>query len=119
MVERVQLQNNFMLNAEINYKNGLTKFAELQVYRIIQEAVTNMVKYANAIAGKINITETQNEVIVEIKDNGKGFDADAALTSDKAFGLHNIIERSKAIGGKVTILSGSNGTTITITILKK
>jgi two-component system NarL family sensor kinase len=119
MIDRVQLQNNFMLNAEINYENGLTKFAELQVYRIIQEAITNMLKHANAIAGKINITETQKEVVVEIKDNGTGFDADAALHSGSSFGLHNIIERSRAIGGKANIVSGANGTTITITIIKK
>jgi two-component system, NarL family, sensor kinase len=118
MVDRVQQQNNFMLHADINYSNGLPKSAELQVYRIVQEAVTNMVKYSAAVAGKINITETTNQVIVEIKDNGKGFDVDTTLNSGNAFGLYNIIERSKAIGGKATIVSVQNGTTISVTITK-
>ncbi len=118
MVERVQSQNSFMLTADINYTNELPKATELQVYRIVQEGVTNIVKYAEAIAGKITITENANEVHIEIKDNGKGFDVNAVLNSDKAFGLHNIIERSRAIGGKATIVSTSSGTKIQINIPK-
>ncbi len=116
MVERVQFNNNFMLTSNINYTNRLSKASELQVYRIIQEATNNMVKYANAVAGKISIIENTNEVQIEIKDNGKGFDVETVLNSNNAFGLHNIIQRSNAIGGKSTIISGNNGTTINIII---
>jgi two-component system, NarL family, sensor kinase len=119
MAERVQQQNEFLLTSDINYANSLSAATELQIYRIIQEAINNIVKYANAIAGKISITETDTQVIVEIKDNGKGFDVAHTLNSSKAFGLHNIIERSKAIGGKANIASGNAGTVINIVIPKK
>lgn len=118
MAERVQLQNNFLLTTDINYSTCLSKAAELQIYRIIQEAVTNLVKYSRAIAGKITISENKNQVQIEIKDNGKGFDVKTVLDSNRSFGLHNIIERSKAIGGEAKITSGENGTTITIKIPK-
>lgn len=118
IAEKVQLQNNFMLTTEINYTNGLTKASELQVYRIAQEAVTNILKYAEAIAGKITIAENTKEVQIEIKDNGKGFDVNTALNSSKSFGLHNIIEPSKAIGGKAIIISSSTETNININIFK-
>jgi two-component system NarL family sensor kinase len=119
MVERVQQQNNFMLTADIDYNNSLSSSAALQVYRIIQEAVTNIVKYANAIAGKIIITEDATKVYIEIKDNGKGFDVTETLNSSKAFGLYNIMERSKAIGGEAKITSSNAGTIINIVIPKK
>lgn len=118
MIERVQQQHNFLLTADINYTNTLSVASELQVYRIIQEAITNIVKYANAVAGKITINETGSHVDIEIKDSGKGFNVGEVLNSDKAFGLHNIIERSRAIGGKANIASGREGTVIKIEIPK-
>ncbi len=118
MVERVQMQNNFMLIADINYSNSLSSAKELQVYRILQEAINNMVKYANAVAGKITITEDDKKVNIEIKDNGNGFNVAETLASNKSFGLHNIIERSKAIGGEAKIVSSTNGTIININIAK-
>lgn len=118
MAERTQQQNNFMLTADINYSNSLPSASELQVYRIVQEAITNIVKYAAAVAGKITISEKNNTVDIEIKDNGKGFNVAEALNSNKAFGLHNIIERSRAIGGEARITSGENGTVIKIEIPK-
>ncbi len=118
MAERVQQQHNFLLTADIQYNNSLPTATELQLYRIIQEAVTNMIKYADAMAGKISITEDDKQIRVEIKDNGKGFDVKEALKSNKSFGVHNILERSKAIGGKAHIASGNTGTVITIDIIK-
>jgi signal transduction histidine kinase len=118
MVERVQIQNNFMLTADVNYSNSLSKSSELQVYRIIQEAISNIIKYAEAVAGKITITEDASKVCIEIKDNGKGFNVADTLNSHHSFGLHNIIERSKAIGGETKIYSTTNGTTININIAK-
>lgn len=119
MVERVQQQNNFMLTCEINYQNSLPLESELQVYRMLQETVTNMVKYSNAIAGKIMIEQQAHGVNIEVKDNGVGFDVDEMINNGKSFGLHNIVERSKAIGGKASIVSGSSGTFINIFIPKQ
>lgn len=118
LVERVQVKNNFMLSAEINYQGELAPEAELQLFRIVQEAVTNMVKHASAVAGKITVESQQQKIWVEIKDNGTGFDVEAMLNSDKAFGLHNIIERSKAAGGEAFIQSDKKGTFIEINIPK-
>lgn len=119
LVERIQEQYNFWISTEIEYAGTLRSADELQVYRIIQEALTNIVKYAKAHAAKITIKDTENKVFVEIKDNGKGFSVKEALSSGKAFGLHNIIERSRIIGGEAQIVSSEAGTIITINITKK
>ncbi|MEO8253611.1 MAG: sensor histidine kinase [Flavobacterium sp.] len=118
LVERAQSVNDFMVTADVNYNNSLSTNDELQVYRIIQEALSNIIKYANAVAAKITVSQKSKSLFVEIKDNGKGFNISETLNGKNAFGLHNIIERSRAIGGEAKIISDKNGTIITIEIKK-
>lgn len=116
LVERVQEHNQFILNTEIEYNKSLSVTSELQLYRIVQEAVNNIIKYSDALAGFISIKEFDTKLIVEIKDNGKGFDVEKTLTNKESFGLHNIIERSQAINGVAKINSDQSGTIIRIEI---
>ena len=118
LVERTQSVNDFMVTAELDYNESLSTSNELQLYRIIQESLSNIIKYANAVAAKITISENNNSIFVEIKDNGKGFNVTETLNSKNAFGLHNIIERARAIGGEAKIVSNKNGTVVTIEIKK-
>uniref|UniRef100_UPI003751D59A tetratricopeptide repeat-containing sensor histidine kinase n=1 Tax=Flavobacterium sp. TaxID=239 RepID=UPI003751D59A len=50
LVERAQSFNNFMVTAEIDYNSSLPTSSELQLYRILQESLSNIIKYANAMA---------------------------------------------------------------------
>ncbi|MDD3772196.1 MAG: sensor histidine kinase [Weeksellaceae bacterium] len=118
LIERVQNQHNFFISSEINYKGGLNNDKELQLYRIIQEAITNILKHANAVAGKVSILEDEKSVTVEIKDNGKGFDVAKMLEKGNCFGLLNITERAKYLNGTVNFHSDSKGTLIKIVIVK-
>lgn len=118
LVERAQSVNNFMVTAEVDYTTVLPSSVELQIYRIVQEGLSNVIKYADAVAAKITISENKNSIIIEIKDNGKGFDVNETLNNNNSFGLHNIIERSRAIGGEAKIVSDKKGTVITIEIKK-
>jgi signal transduction histidine kinase len=118
LVERTAIQHDFLVSTEMDYKGSLSTSTELQIYRIIQESLTNIIKYANAHAAKISIEEMEDKVCIEIKDNGKGFNVKETLNSSQAFGLHNIIERSRVIGGKATIKSSGEGTVITINVPK-
>lgn len=104
------------ITADIEYNPVLTKGDELQLFRIIQEALNNIIKYAEAQAAKVNVFEAHNKLITEIQDNGKGFDVTEALNGKSAFGLLSILERSKAINGRATIASTSGGTIIKIEI---
>ncbi|OYU83035.1 MAG: hypothetical protein CFE24_13150 [Flavobacterium sp. BFFFF2] len=119
LLERAQSVNDFMVTAEIDYQGSLDNSDELQLYRIIQEALSNVIKYAEAMAAKITISEKEKAIYVEIKDNGKGFSVQETLNGSHSFGLHNIIERSRAIGGEANITSTKNGTTVAIEIKKK
>lgn len=117
LAERVQQHHRFILNTAIDYRNCLSVNDELQLYRIVQEAVNNILKYAKAEAALISITQLPAKLIVEVKDNGIGFNVEEALNGKNAFGLHNIMERSHAINGTPRISSGAGGTTIHIEIL--
>jgi signal transduction histidine kinase len=118
LVERAQSINNLMITCDIDYETHLDSNIELQIYRIVQEAVSNIIKYADAIAAKITMSESKSKIHIEIKDNGKGFHVKEILESNAAFGLHNIIERSRVIGGEAKILSDKTGTIITIELRK-
>lgn len=118
LIERIQNQHNFFISSEIDYHGGLDNDKELQLYRILQEAITNILKHANAMAGKISIEENEKSIHVEIKDNGKGFDVPKMLEKGNCFGLLNISERVKYLNGTVNFQSDSSGTIIKITIPK-
>lgn len=116
LVERAQSVNDLMVTADVDYRSSLSVSHELQVYRIIQEALSNVIKYAEAVAARISILETKDSLQILVQDNGKGFNVSEALSGGKAFGLFNIIERSHAIGGSAKITSDKSGTTISIDI---
>lgn len=118
LADRAQEQHGFLLTADVEYSGTLNTAVELQLYRIIQEATTNIIKHAEAMAGKITLTEDADNVYAEIKDNGKGFEVERMLEKGNCFGLLNITERAKYINGTVQFTSSNSGTTVKITIPK-
>jgi two-component system NarL family sensor kinase len=118
LVERAQAVHDLMVTADIDYDASLSTSDELQIYRIVQEALSNTIKYAAAFAAKITLLSRNGSLHIQIKDNGQGFNVAEKLSGPTAFGLHNILERSKVIGGFAKISSGEGGTVITIEIKK-
>lgn len=100
----------------IDYTTTLSKNTELQLFRIVQEALTNTVKYANANASNVIIHEIGGKLHLNITDNGKGFDVQKRLDSGQAFGLHSIIQRAKAIGAVAKIDSSPKGTAVNVVL---
>ncbi len=116
LCEQFMQHETLFVSHSIEYKNTLAKPAELQLFRIVQEGLTNALKYAKAEAVKVQLHRSGIALRLEIQDNGKGFDVQKALESSKAFGLHSILQRSKAIGGTADISSTESGTTIVVTV---
>jgi ligand-binding sensor domain-containing protein/signal transduction histidine kinase len=92
----------------------------INIYRIVQETMNNIFKHADATEALIQIKRTRAFLSLLIKDNGRGFDAKAHFSqTDHApgFGLSNIFERVKILGGRVKIESKpGEGTAIKIRI---
>ena len=118
LVQQMKITNDFFITCEIDYFNSLKNTEEIQLFRVIQEALTNIIKYSNAHAAKVTILENSKSIYVEIKDNGIGFNVEEKLKSKKSFGIHSIIERIHSINGNVNFISNKNGTIIKIKIKK-
>ncbi len=90
--------------------------AEENIYRLVTEALHNAVKHSGATHVHIRLaqdtTQQQGSLLVEITDDGQGFDPSAALAAGH-FGLLTMRERADAIGGSLEIVSGvGHGTTV-------
>ncbi|MCE7987334.1 MAG: PAS domain S-box protein [Caldilinea sp. CFX5] len=79
------------------------------LYRIAQEALNNSLKHAAATAVTIILRNTNQQVTLEVIDNGVGFDP---ATSNRGIGLHSISERTEKLGGHLTLLSAPGQGTI-------
>jgi PAS domain S-box-containing protein len=75
---------------------------ELTIYRIIQEALTNIRKYAEVSDAAVTIREMDEVVRVMIEDKGRGFELDS---ESRGVGLFSMDERARAVGGELTINS--------------
>jgi signal transduction histidine kinase len=85
--------------------------AETTLYRVIQEALTNVVKHAGASRVSILLQRKRGAVVAVVEDDGSGFDPD--VTREDALGLAGMRERLALVGGKLQVESSpGRGTTI-------
>jgi signal transduction histidine kinase len=93
---------------------------ELALYRIAQEALTNTARHAEATQVSVTIHYTSKSVVLEIADNGTGFQvprSPAEFAPSGHFGLLGVHERAELIGAKLSITSSSGaGTRISVTL---
>ncbi len=88
---------------------------ELQLMRILHEALSNILRHATASQINVLIQSDQNHLIMQICDNGRGFDPEA-IPSER-LGLRIMRERAESLDGKITIGTGKDiGTTIRIEV---
>jgi len=103
--------------AEIPGEPSLTPHREVQVIRIIQEALTNARKHSGARRARITVDETLDWTSFVVEDDGQGFVVDVAPGEREGFGLHSMRERTELVGGRLLVESGPGlGTKITITV---
>jgi signal transduction histidine kinase len=86
---------------------------ETAVYRIVQEALTNVAKHANAKRLRVEVAASDGQVRLEVADDGHGFDMSAP---NAGFGLTGMRERVALAGGTIDIASGRAGTTVRVTL---
>ena len=93
----------------------LDESRQLTIYRMVQESLTNIGKYAEASEATIVLKNHSNHVVVEISDNGRGFDTQRVRPS--THGLAGMRHRVEAAGGKLTIASTvGQGTQVSATV---
>jgi len=94
----------------------LPQVVETALYRVVQEAMANIVRHARATRVDVLLEHRGERVLVMIEDDGVGFEPDLVARGDH-FGLLGIQERAEALGGTLTVESGSGtGTTIVVEV---
>jgi signal transduction histidine kinase len=79
----------------------LTPEISTNLYRICQEILGNTLKHSKATELDIRLTTDGDLVRLETKDNGIGFDQQEAATRSNSYGLHNLLNRTELIGGRM------------------
>jgi signal transduction histidine kinase len=82
---------------------------ETALYRLVQEALTNVTKHARATQVTILLTRRDGGVAAVVEDDGRGFDAD--ITRPEGLGLVGMRERVALVGGRLSVESGDGGGT--------
>jgi len=106
--------------SEVGTPLRLPSSMEIAVYRAVQEALTNIRKHANATRVNLRLQFQEDKLLVEIRDNGQGFDLSQTLDSAISVGHLGILgmkQRAEMLGGNVRIKTGEEmGTTITLNL---
>lgn len=116
-----EIGNSTDLNIEIR-KDELLQLEEfssnkqIHIFRLIQEAVQNVLKHAEATKVRINLLDGEDSIIIRIIDNGKGF-----CNEDKkdGIGIKNMKNRISGLRGELKFVSGDKGTEVIFKIPKK
>ena len=90
---------------------------QINLYRVVQESVTNILKHSAATEARLTVTRGAESVIVRMEDNGRGFDVEAPDRARDGFGVSGMAERARILGARYAIRSTpGKGTTILLDI---
>lgn len=110
-----KVYNNLVIDPQISLsENDIPEKSKIVIFRIVQESMNNIAKYAHATQIRIQLFRKDNYHILRVIDDGKGFDIKTIEQQRKfGLGLKSMKERADSINGKLTIHSRVNtGTTI-------
>ena len=101
-----------------NLEKKILPHLELPIYRITQEALTNIERHAEARNVKVELAQTDSHLVLTIHDDGKGFSTETIttpITEAPGIGLLNIRDRAEGVGGNFSINSSpGHGTEVTV-----
>ncbi len=96
--------------------SNLTSSVQIALYRILQEALTNVAKHSGAKSVSIRFLRLATAVEITITDDGCGFDAKIVAVSSRRLGIQSMRERAAMLGGTVNFISQSKGTKILVEV---
>jgi signal transduction histidine kinase len=115
-----QLEGQVDVELAVQDVTGLPPHHEVALYRIAQEAVTNVRKHAAASAVRVWLEDWGDEVALGVRDDGRGFETGGAWRPATSFGLTGMRERVALIGGTLEIRSApGEGTELEVRIPKQ
>jgi signal transduction histidine kinase len=116
LAKRQAAIGGFTAQAEINLADGerLPRDTESAIYRIVQEALSNAVRHADARHVGLRVDRGADHVEITVEDDGRGFEPSAA---NEGFGLTGMRERAVLAGGRLSVSSADGGPTCVTAVL--
>lgn len=112
-VNQIDENTSLFISSEIdNIDNIFSKKQEVNLFRIVQETLSNIIKHADAEAGKVVVKRYPHMVSISIRDNGVGFDFSEKYKNVKSLGLKTLFERTKLLNGQMKVQSKKNNGTL-------
>jgi PAS domain S-box-containing protein len=110
--------HNIAVNLKLDEldSSDLPSSVQITLYRILQEALTNVARHSGAKAVSIRLARMASALEVAVIDDGYGFDAEAVAVSSHRLGIQSMRERAAMLGGTVRFSSQSKGTKILVQI---
>ena len=91
------------LDSDLDHDLALSPRCEVQVIRVIQEALTNVRKHSGATSAIVRITESDSATTFVVEDNGHGFEPGGSEFDRDGFGLYTMRERMALLNGSLTV----------------
>jgi len=110
------LHPRVMVDLHVDLPDRLPPSIETNLYRVVQEAMTNAARHSNTDRLSVLVTKRGGLVRAIIEDDGEGFDYSAIRRAGQSVGIHGMKERAELVGGKLTIESGHHGTTVFVEV---
>ncbi|MFS0561883.1 sensor histidine kinase [Terribacillus sp. 179-K 1B1 HS] len=120
LIEELKSRTQLVFNVHIEETKQLSRSVEEHLFRIIQEALSNTLRHAEASEVTIELFTRGMDVAVNIQDNGKGFDTKVVQQRKTSLGLKTMQERCEELGGTFTVRASAGiGTQIGLRIPTK
>jgi PAS domain S-box-containing protein len=100
----------------VGFDERLPLDVEIALYRIVQEAMTNVIRHSQATRADVILEWRQDKLIIIVEDNGVGFD-DASIKNGDRLGIVGMRERAEMLGGECTVeRTAGTGTTVLVEV---
>ena len=113
IISQLDEHTELFISSEIDNLEGLfLPEQEVNLFRIVQESLNNIIKHADAEATRVEIKKLKSQVRITIRDNGKGFDFSQKYQDFSSLGLKTLKECTKLLNGSMKIDSEKNKGTV-------
>lgn len=102
LIAEFKLNTDIKITSKINLVSSLATEVNTAVYRIVQEALTNITKHSEATIVELSLNEIAGTIKLSVKDNGCGFNP---MENTTGFGLQGMQERTEALNGNFRVIS--------------
>lgn len=115
--ERIREETGINVDVAVNFRGELSRDTERHLYRIVQEAVRNSVRYAKVSRLTVEIGSWEGRLCIVVRDEGIGFALSEVEAEGSGMGLRSIQQRAEILSGRVSIVSAPNrGTTVSVDV---